>query len=154
MHKVFQPLGRGAVAFYVFKGFLLQRTLEIHPRQGMVGAVVGRGDAHQKGAVGVLARPRVVAHAVGHDAALLAGGGDDLAARAHTKGVNAPPCVGVHRELIVGGGEILGIVTVLRLVDQRLRMLDPCTDGKGLGLHRDALFQKQLEGVPRAVADG
>ena len=86
------------------------------------GAVVLRRDADDDAGVGVALVVRVLAHAVGDDAARLRRRGDDRAARAHAEAVDRAAVAGVVHQLVVGGAEqrVAGVRAEARAVDQRL----------------------------------
>ena len=138
------------------EGAPLDAALQLHASQRMIAAEVLGADADQQRAVGVDTVAGIAAHAVGDDAARLAGGGDDAAAGAHAERVDAPAGGQMQRELVIrrAEGGVGRKSAVLRLIDQRLRMLDARADGERLLRQRKALLAEHREGVARAVADG
>src|SRR5204863_4595144 len=113
-------------------------------RAGVAGragdAVVLRRDADDDARVGIALVARVLAHAVGDDAARLRSRGDDRAAGAHAEAVDRAAVLRVVHELVVGGAEerMAGVLLAeAGAGDQPLRMLDAKADGERLGVHRD-----------------
>ncbi len=64
-----------------------------------------RRDADDDAGVGVTLGARILAHAVGDDAALLGRGGNDRAAGAHAEAIDRAAVRGVVHELVVGGAQ-------------------------------------------------
>src|SRR3546814_10157696 len=85
--------------------FFLQR--DAGERAGVNAArIIFRRDADDDAGVGVALVARVLAHAVGDDAAGFRRGGDDGAAGAHAEAVDAAAVLRMVDELVVGGAEI------------------------------------------------
>ena len=134
---------------------------DVVPRQ-VVGSHVG-----EQRAVGILAIAREAAHTVHDDTALLACRRDDFPTWAHAEGVYTTGRVlacnirasavrasgDAHRHLVIGGTErhVLRSRTVLRTVDERLRMLDAHAHREGLALEREPPIAGELEDVTRRV---
>ena len=134
---------------------------DVVPRQ-VVGSHVG-----EQRAVGILAIAREAAHTVHDDTALLACRRDDFPTWAHAEGIHAAGCIvacgihassvrangDAHRHLVIGGTErrVLRSRTVLRTVDERLRMLDARAHREGLALEREPPIAGELEDVARRV---
>ena len=118
-------------------------------------AVVLRRDADDDAGVGVALVARVLAHAVGDDAARLRRRRHHRAARAHAEAVDGAAVARVVHELVVGRAEdrVAGVRAEAGAVDQRLRMLDAEADRERLGLHVHAALVQHREGVARAVAE-
>ncbi len=98
--------------------------------------VVGGRDADDDAGVGVALVARILAHAVGDDAAGLGGRRHDRAAGTHAEAVDRAAVARVMHELVVGSAKdlIAGIGAEPAMIDQRLRMLDAHTDRERLGL--------------------
>ena len=113
-------------------------------------------DADDDAGIGVPFGARILAHAIGDDAAGLRGGGDHGAAGAHAEGIDRAAIAGVVDEFVVGGTEdaVAGEVAEAGAVDDRLRVFDAHADGKRLGLDMHAAVEQHLEGVARRMADG
>ena len=121
----------------------------------VAGIILGRDADHEAG-VGVALVARILAHAVGHDSAWLAGGRDHRAARAHAEAVDGAAIRAMVRKRIGRRAQVrvAGAGAEHGLVDPRLRMLDAKADRERLGLDMDAALVEGLEGVARRVADG
>ena len=115
------------------------------PASGSPG-IVRRRDADHDAGVGIALVARILAHAVGDDAARLRGRGDHRAARAHAEAVDRAAVRAVMHQLVVGRAEqrVAGVLAEAAAVDQRLRMLDAEADGEGLRLDRDAARVQHL----------
>ena len=138
------------------EGRLLAAALERDAGQGVVGDagdVLGQ-HVGQKAGVGVAARTGKLAHAVRHDAALLARRGHDGAARAHAEAVDATTVLEVAAELVRRHRQRTGVCdgAVLHLVDHVLGVLDAHAHGEHLGLEREALVLELGKDVARGVA--
>jgi hypothetical protein len=86
-------------------------------------------------AVGVALVARILAHAVGHHAARLRGGGHHGAARAHAEAVGRAAVGAVVHQLVVGRAEqrVPACGAEAGAVDQRLRVFDAEADRERLG---------------------
>ena len=114
------------------------------------------GDDHA--AVGERAIAASEAHTIDDHFIVHGGGGDDPAARAHTKGVNAAVSDLGGEAVACGGEEARALLAtrdvVLNLVDHRLGMLDADADGEGFLFEKDVASVKEGVDVARAVASG
>ena len=117
---------------------------------------IGRRDAHHHACVGIALGARILAHAVGHHAARLAGGSHHGAAWAHTEAVHGAPIAGMVHQLVIGRAQqrVAGMHAPARLVDQALRVLDAKADRERLGLHLHATLVQHGEAVACAVTKG
>ena len=136
------------------EGGLLPPALELHPGQGVRGAEVGGLHPHQKAAVDVGSVPGAQAHAVGHQPALLRGGGHHLPAGAHAEGEGAAAAGQVTGQLVVRRRQAFPRRAELGLRHGGLAVLDAYPDGEGLGGHGHPGVQQHPEGVPGGVAGG
>ena len=104
--EILQPLRRGAViAAAGLKGAGFNLPLPIHATQGTLVWKILRLERHQQRGVGIFAVPGGIAHAVGHHAAFLRGGGHHLSAGAHAEGVGRGAVGQMHIELVVRRGQ-------------------------------------------------
>src|SRR5688572_29710177 len=102
-----------------------------------VARIVAFGiDADDNAAIGVEFLARILAHAVGGDAALFGCGGDDPPARTHAEAVDRAVVAAMMRQAVGGSAQVrmARARAEARLVDPALRMFDPYPDGKGLRL--------------------
>ena len=122
----------------------------------MVAPVILWRDADDEAGVGVPLVARILAHAVGHHAAGLAGRRHHGAARAHAEAVDGAAVAAVMRQRIGRRAQIrvAGAGAEHRPIDPRLRMLDAEADRERLGLDMDPPLIERLEGVARRMADG
>ena len=134
-------------------GGTLDRALQLHSGKHPLAGKIGRVDVHQQRGVGVVTVAGEIAHAVGYHAALLARGGNHLAARAHAEGVHAAPTGQMLDQLVLGSAErrMHRGLTPLRLVDHALGMLDAHADAERLAFHDEALLMYHFESVPRRM---
>ena len=125
------------------------------PVRSAVLPVVLRRDADHDAGIGVALVARILAHAVGHHALRLRGGGHHGAAGTHAEAVDRAAVLRVVHQLVVGRAEdrVAGVGAEARAVDHALRMLDAEADRERLGLHEHAAPVQHLEGVARAVAE-
>ena len=93
------------------------------------------------------------AHAVDHHAAFFAGGRHHLTARAHAKRVHSASVRQMRRQLVVSGTQcgMIREITVLRLVDHALRMLDTHAHREWFPFHEQAFFLQQRKRVARGM---
>ena len=97
-------------------------------------------------------------HAVDDDFVVFRGGGDDEAAGAHAKGVNAT-VLDLGGEAVAGGGEdvrafLFRMEVVLGAVDEGLRVFDADSDGEGFFFETDFFAVKEEVDVAGGVAGG
>jgi len=134
----------------------LQRPLEFDPRQGPAATEVILAHRGHQGAVGKGRVAKRAAHPVRHDPARLGTPGNHHAAGAHAEGIGGTARLAIIKgEAIVSGRQRRMVPrAVLNPVDQRLRMLHPDPDGKGLRLQHSTPPGKHLVSIPGAVARG
>ncbi len=130
-----------------------QALLQLHAGQRVAGEILLRVDAYHDARVGIAFVARVLAHAIGHHAAWLGGGGNHGTAGAHAEAVDRTAILGVIHQLVVGGAEfrVAGVLAQPGLVDHALRVFDAETDGKRLGLDEHALAMQHAHGIAGAV---
>ena len=151
--KILHPLHGGGIRLPArAEGGPLERALERDAVEGVPAVKIGEADLREQRAVRVDGVARVVAHAVGDDAARLARRGHDIAARAHAKRERRA-LARVADQLVVGDGQRAARAAVLGKVDVRLQVLDAHPDGELARLHGEAAFQEHTEGVARGMAD-
>lgn len=91
----------------------------------------------------------MIAHAIYCQMAFLRGSIHHIASRTHTERINTPAGTGLPGQLIAGRPETSRLFpSVLGQINQRLRVLNPQTHGKGLGIHGDLLFLQHRKGIP------
>ena len=107
----------------------------------------------QDAAVRLAAVAPAVAHTVRDHSALLRGGADNFATRAHAERINAPAVGRPVSEFIVGRRKrwMAVSLTIIRPVDHFLRMLYAHAHGKRLGFHGDSLRIERPHGIAGAV---
>jgi len=98
----------------------------------------------------------MITHAVGHNAAFLGSGSDDIASGAHAEGVNPPSVFATVGQFVIRRAKIVlrPFLPVLRFIDKRLGMFYPYADGKRLLRHFHASLIQDAERIPRTVSDG
>ena len=128
-------------------------ALQLDAGQG-AARKVARVNAHHDAGIGIALVARILAHAVGHDAARFGRGRHHRAARAHAKAVHRAAIAGMVHQFVFGRAQrrIASMSAPAGAVDQSLRMLDAKADGKRLGLDVDAALVQHGKGVARTVA--
>ena len=120
------------------------------------GTEILRRHLHEQRGVRDTGVAAVVAHAVRHEPTRLRGRRDDLSARTHAERVRAAPRLAILiRQRVVRDRQsrLAGIRTVLRPVDEVLRMLDAHAHGERLRLHREPARIEHLIRIARRMAD-
>ena len=95
------------------------------------------------------------AHAIGDNATRLGCRGDHLAARAHTKGIDAPAVRRMTDQFVGSGtkGRMAGKGTILGAVDHPAGVFDADAHCKGFLLHANPLGKQCLNRVAGGMAD-
>jgi hypothetical protein len=136
------------------EGEVFAAALEFHAGKDVVSGEVRREHVGEKPRVGV--RPGTVreAHAVRDDATGLAGGGNDVAARAHAEREGAAVVIEVSDKLVGGGtqGRVPCKRAILGSVNHRLEVLYADAHRERLPFERDVAISKQFEHVTSGVA--
>ena len=120
----------------------------------MAGIIALRLDIDHQGGIGIALIARILAHAIGYKASRLGRSRHHCAAGAHAKAIGGAAIATGMAEAIIGSTQRLKTCKVAksRPIDQRLRVFDPHTDRKWLGLEIDALGVQPSKHVPGAMA--
>ncbi len=156
LQEVADPLGRrDKLTAACPESSFLDAPLQDETGQGMVIPEIFRTNAYQQGRVAVLTVTGMITHTVGHYAAGLGSGRDDLAARTHAEGIDAPAIRGMADQFVGCGteGRMTRKGTILGFIDKNAGMFDPNTHGEGLLLHTQSLGEKLLDSITGRMAD-
>ena len=143
-------LRRSPIASGQTVGCLFDLPLPVHTAQNALYGHILRTNGNQQGCIGVFSAPIRIAHAIGDHAALFRGRSHNIAAGAHTEGIDGGILQMAH-QLIICRWQPQVACTVLRNVDHFLGMLNTHAHGKGLSLHGNPLLMEHFKGIPGAV---
>ena len=154
--EVPDPLGRSPeTAAGCREGSFFDAALENHAGERMIVAEILRTDAHKQRGIAVFRVTGMETHAVDHNAARLGSRSDHMTAGAHTECIDAASVRRMADQLIgsCAKGRMACKSTVLGMIDENSRMLDPDTHRKGFLRHYYTLGKETLDGIPGGMPD-
>ena len=144
----------GIISAAEFKCLLLNLSLQIHSRKGMV-AFKGWLNAHKQSTVCVFFIPGIFAHTVNNHTALLGGSGNNCSSGTHTESVKTSAVFWMTRQFIICRREQGGVpkTSVLRPVDMLLGVFYSCSHRKGFLNYFKTLFIYKFKSISCGVTD-